>query len=934
MIKRIYLSILVLLFAASGIFAQAPSVKIGEDDAVYGPGVHRIPVYLQNFTSVDGFQLDFTFDEDVITWLGIPEDSRFATGLWTANPDNSSMSFLFFPLGAQNINGKVFELEIRYEGGVDTEIGLNATNSFVISNGTESNLEGTAIEPALIVPDPDLTLGTLTLGSEPEAVIGSEVIIPVSIGGEGFAGVSGMELRLLFDDEQLVYEGFENVHDDVVFDATVGDNSLQLIWIGTEELDFTEETEVAHVKFIYNSNQELTIDFAPAPQTSILSNAGALNPWETVSGVVTPLELDLKLTIEDVYQYSGASVDVPLVMSGVEEEINAGSITLRIAFDASLMDFSSMTSDWDFDSPGVSQGLLTLTLTDLEGVVLENGTIATLTFNFKDVGTSPLNFQFGTNGTNFSVLSGAVIPMTYEDGSVEVSVTGGVYDELLNLRDNTTLVLTNPAFNVVEAETTYPTQIKTSDDLGYPVITDVWTVDGLMSSSHAVPAGSVITLTHVGGAEFVFEVEEELAAGEFVFLSEMILQGSPDADVRTTLLSHKGLEETWSFDIRSPMTYETTLTVAVLTSHDDFVVSENGIHPGFVLAVEEILLNVYGDPQLVFAFNGEDASTGSTFEFCFDEEVIVTLSAILEGGQPFDITYTVNDEEFVAEGVELGDVIFEEILEPGTYEVVVTSIVDAYDRNVLNPEDIYYATVVVYPEPEVSLEDFGLFCEDVEPFELTGGLPEGGVYSGEGVADGMFSPAVAGPGSFIITYTYTSEEGCTSSAEATIAVAALPVVTCPGDTVVMLSHDPFELTGATPEGGVYSGPGVEDGMFDASVATDGEHTITYSYTNPDTGCTAECSFVITVQIDTSVPGEPVASDITLYPNPARSVLTIESDLTIDEIRMVDMLGQVVYSASVQWNRYELNVSEFRNGIYFVQILTGNGFTTHRVQVTN
>lgn len=45
------------------------------------------------------------------------------------------------------------------------------------------------------------------------------------------------------------------------------------------------------------------------------------------------------------------------------------------------------------------------------------------------------------------------------------------------------------------------------------------------------------------------------------------------------------------------------------------------------------------------------------------------------------------------------------------------------------------------------------------PITLTG-TPTGGVFSGDGVASGIFTPADAGLGNHTITYTYTSTEGC------------------------------------------------------------------------------------------------------------------------------------------------------------------------------
>ncbi len=84
--------------------------------------------------------------------------------------------------------------------------------------------------------------------------------------------------------------------------------------------------------------------------------------------------------------------------------------------------------------------------------------------------------------------------------------------------------------------------------------------------------------------------------------------------------------------------------------------------------------------------------------------------------------------------------------------------------------------------------------------------------------------------------------------------------------------------------------------------------------------------------EVNVPEIDVAT-IKLYPNPASSILTIESDSQIMEIRVVDMVGRMVYSTRVQDNSYTMDVHGFRNGIYFVQVITANGFITERVQIT-
>ncbi|WP_026465048.1 T9SS type A sorting domain-containing protein [Adhaeribacter aquaticus] len=72
--------------------------------------------------------------------------------------------------------------------------------------------------------------------------------------------------------------------------------------------------------------------------------------------------------------------------------------------------------------------------------------------------------------------------------------------------------------------------------------------------------------------------------------------------------------------------------------------------------------------------------------------------------------------------------------------------------------------------PNVTLSPFPTdICTSVTNFQLTEGLPAGGVYSGNGVSNGYFNAGLAGPGNHQITYTY-SLNGCTVQASQNITV--------------------------------------------------------------------------------------------------------------------------------------------------------------------
>ncbi len=137
-------------------------------------------------------------------------------------------------------------------------------------------------------------------------------------------------------------------------------------------------------------------------------------------------------------------------------------------------------------------------------------------------------------------------------------------------------------------------------------------------------------------------------------------------------------------------------------------------------------------------------------------------------------------------------------------------------------------TLTIYDTPAVSMMPVDTLCLNAESFTLENGLPEGGTYFGAGVVDGMFDAAVAGEGVHMLGYTYADEHSCADTAYTDVVVVGLPEVSQEAFNPVCLDAEAFALTGGLPEGGVYSGVGVMDNMFDPEVAGEGEHEITYT----------------------------------------------------------------------------------------------------------
>ncbi len=173
----------------------------------------------------------------------------------------------------------------------------------------------------------------------------------------------------------------------------------------------------------------------------------------------------------------------------------------------------------------------------------------------------------------------------------------------------------------------------------------------------------------------------------------------------------------------------------------------------------------------------------------------------------------------------------------------------------------------------------------------------------------------------ISTIDFTIEEGFVNTFSLTFEVSDEEGEEIAGATVT--------LDGQEASPGEYFFGDLEPGTYDYSVSKDGYHEVSDQVTIVDEDIIVQITMI---EDDVSVPGTSQAG-LNIYPNPASSRLTIASAEAIQEIRMIDVLGQIVYAAEPETEHYELNVSAFKAGIYFIQVITEEGQTTERLQIS-
>jgi len=155
-------------------------------------------------------------------------------------------------------------------------------------------------------------------------------------------------------------------------------------------------------------------------------------------------------------------------------------------------------------------------------------------------------------------------------------------------------------------------------------------------------------------------------------------------------------------------------------------------------------------------------------------------------------------------------------------------------------------TLTINELPSVYLNLFDTVCESDPAFDLTGGTPFGGTYSGTGISNGLtFDPAIAGAGSHQVTYSFTDANGCFNSFDQFITVNPLPLVSLNNIDPVCVSAAPILLT-ANPAGGTFGGQGVSGDTLYPVQAGAGSVNVTYTFADPVTGCSATAAQMVNI----------------------------------------------------------------------------------------
>jgi hypothetical protein len=236
-------------------------------------------------------------------------------------------------------------------------------------------------------------------------------------------------------------------------------------------------------------------------------------------------------------------------------------------------------------------------------------------------------------------------------------------------------------------------------------------------------------------------------------------------------------------------------------------------------------------------------------------------------------------------------------------------------------------TITVNAVPTVTFDAIAPVCENATPITITQVSPAGGTFTGSGITGtNNFNPSVAGDGSHPVTYTVT-ENGCSGSAQITIVVNAVPVVTFDAFNPICDTTAQFAITEVTPAGGTFTGNGISaPNLFTASVAGIGTHPIVYAVTQ--NGCTGSATQSIIVENCNSLEEQTLSYSI--YPNPSNGIFTIKTTAEVS-VSIFSLDGRKLIDKQVlTTGTGVIDCSDFAKGQYVILLTTEKSSSNEKI----
>ena len=295
-----------------------------------------------------------------------------------------------------------------------------------------------------------------------------------------------------------------------------------------------------------------------------------------------------------------------------------------------------------------------------------------------------------------------------------------------------------------------------------------------------------ITLTGAGGADSIIITNLLLAAVYDEIINAEICEGEnfilPDGSIVTTsgiyvnnFISIAGCDSTITTNLTVLPFFSTFIDTAICAGEnyilpDGIIVTDPGIYTTILISVGgcDSIINTTLNTILP-ATSTVDVEICAGTEYILPDGIIVTTAGsyttILTAVSGCDSIIITN----LTIATEFNTFIDADICNGETYTLPdgsITTISGIYISNFIAAggcDSVVTTTLVVHENPVIIFDIQDIVCLEAVPIVLNA-TPEGGVYSGSGVIDDTFDPALTGVGGpFEIIYSVTDMYGCSDT---------------------------------------------------------------------------------------------------------------------------------------------------------------------------
>jgi len=829
------------------------------------------------------------------------------------------------------------------------------------------------VVPGLLAQAPKISIGHVT--ADP-----GEVLVPVHM--ENFANLAAMTLIIDIDTEVVSFVGIENMAFEGTWVEGYNNDRIQIEWIKPLNIPLTGEDNPADghlldLRLEYRGGFHTKLNFIENACEFTTATLSQIEGVEFEGGSISPNDFAGTVAMDEVGASIGGTVLMPVTIDGDGFDA-VSSFSLYIEVNPTQLDYASV-----IPAPGVTG----ITASESDGVInvmwtgdpTDFNTITGPVFNiellYKGGGLAQLRFKGNSEVTSdLSVLSVEFIDgLIFHDvppGSAQLMIEDVfLYTEEI---DNTNQNFIDVAIHAMDFATAVGSINLVIGYDGDQVDLETYAASQL-SGWNVNADGSKINIAWTGTAG------AEIADGELLVLTFAY------SDYVHTPLTFMGGSDLQSPSLASipvnfingslKVTDETFVVALTAEPEEGGEVVGAGVYPyGSFAEVDAIPNEGYAFVNWTLADGtlvSENAA--NTIQMFADLTLVANFELI-----DYTLTLIANPEEggeVVGAGIyNFGDVISVDAIPAVGYEFVNWTDVDGA---VVSTQP---ANEITMPSSDLTLTANFVLIDYV--VTLIAKPAEGGVVTGAGTynyGQSAVVNAVANEGYVFVNWTDEDGNEVSTSAENTLVITSDLTLIANFEKVYSVTFnvnmkyvDGFyhKLTFNAASDKVYvtgsmlgwQQPGADPDnqtmtatTADPNIYTKTLHLVAGDYMykyflnagwdngewdgDPNRTFSVVDADVVLNDWFGSLAGDPTsiekpdAVQLNVYPNPARSLLNIESGNQIVEVRMMDMLGQLVYVSPVNDYRMQMNVSELRNGIYFVQILTNEGSVTHRVQIT-